>query len=313
VRRPQPLRHRLEEAIAVVASAGVRVLPRRALPGVGHLLGDLWWAVDRRHVAIAAGNLRRAFPDWTEGRVRRTARAVYRHFAGVLLELAWLPGRSREDIMSFVDAAGLEHADRARRAGRGCIYVGAHFGNWEIHAISHAWRGYPVAVLARALDNPRLDARLNGVRRMSGNTVIYKQRALAQVIRSLREDRGVAILVDQNVQEKDGIFVEFFGRPAATTTVAAALAVKTGCALVPVRAVRQADGRYRAICEPALEWTPSGDRAHDIRRLTQQMTTVIEGWIREYPEQWLWMHRRWKTQPGTREGAPAAPAETVNA
>jgi KDO2-lipid IV(A) lauroyltransferase len=199
--------------------------------------------------------------------------------------------------MSFVEVSGLEHVDAALAAGRGCLYVGAHFGNWEIHAISHAWRGYKVAVLARALDNPRLDARLNGVRQMSGNRVIYKQHALAHVLRSLREDRGVAVLVDQNVQEKDGIFVDFFGRPAATTTVAAALAVKTGCALVPVRAVRRPDGRYHAICDPALDWTPSGDRAEDIRRLTQTMTTVIEGWVREHPEQWLWMHRRWKTQP----------------
>jgi Kdo2-lipid IVA lauroyltransferase/acyltransferase len=295
--KPHPIRHRLEEALAVTVSTGVRALPRRALPRAGRMLGDAWWAIDRRHVDIAAENLRRAFPEWTDEQVRRTARGVYRHFATVLLELAWLPGRHREDVLRFVDASGLEHAEAARAAGRGCLYVGAHFGNWELHAISHAWRGYDVAVLARALDNPRLDARLSAVRRMSGNTVIYKQRALAQVLKSLREDRGVAILVDQNVQEKDGIFVEFFGRLAATTTVAAALAVKTGCALVPVRAVRRGDGGYQAICQPALTWTPSGDRNRDIRDLTQKMTSVIEGWIRENPEQWLWMHRRWKTQP----------------
>jgi KDO2-lipid IV(A) lauroyltransferase len=295
--KPHPVRHRLEDAFAVAVSAGVRALPRRALPQVGRLLGDVWATIDRRHVAIASENLRRAFPEWSEDRVRETARGVYRHFATVMIELTWLPGRRREEVESLVEVSGLDHVDAALAAGRGCLYVGAHFGNWEIHAISHAWRGYKVAVLARPLDNPRLDARLNGVRQMSGNTVIYKQRALPQVLRSLREDRGVAILVDQNVQEKDGIFVEFFGRPAATTTVAAALAVKTGCALVPVRAVRAPDGRYRAICEPALDWTPSGDRALDVRRLTQKMTTVIEGWVREHPEQWLWMHRRWKTQP----------------
>jgi KDO2-lipid IV(A) lauroyltransferase len=107
----------------------------------------------------------------------------------------------------------------------------------------------------------------------------------------------VAILIDQNVQEKDGIFVDFFGRPAATTTVAAALAVKTGCALLPAHTIIGPDGRYRAVYEPPLEWTPSGDTQADIARLTQELTRVIEGWIREHPDQWLWIHRRWKTQP----------------
>jgi KDO2-lipid IV(A) lauroyltransferase len=107
----------------------------------------------------------------------------------------------------------------------------------------------------------------------------------------------VAILIDQNVQRSDGVFVEFFGRPACTTTVAAALAVKTGCALAPVRTVLEPDGHYRLIYEPPLEWTPSGSRAADILRLTQELTGVVERWVRDTPEQWLWLHRRWKTQP----------------
>jgi KDO2-lipid IV(A) lauroyltransferase len=118
----------------------------------------------------------------------------------------------------------------------------------------------------------------------------------------------VAILIDQNVQEKDGIFVDFFGRPAATTTVAAALAVKTGCALIPAYTAIGPDGRYRAVYEPPLEWTPSGDRQADIARLTQQLTRVIEGWIREYPDQWLWIHRRWKTQPSAVSAQTAEPS-----
>jgi KDO2-lipid IV(A) lauroyltransferase len=297
VKRPRPFRHRLEDALAFGVSAVVRRLPRRLVLGLGAALGSAWAAVDRRHLAIAADNLRRAFPDWPEPRVRQTARGVYRHFARVALDLAWLPNRRREEILALVDGEGFEHVDAAVADGRGCVYVGAHFGNWEIHAIAHGFRGYPVAVVARPLDNPRLDTRLNALRQMSGNTVIFKQRALPEVMRSLKAGRGVAILIDQNVQPSDGIFVSFFGRPAATTTVAAALAVKTGCALVPVRAVMLPDGRYRAICDPPIAWTPSGDRARDIADLTQKMTAVIEGWIRERPEQWLWMHRRWKTQP----------------
>ena len=293
-------RYRLEAALATVVGAFVRRLPRRAALALGRALGRLWAALDRRHVAIAVDNLRRAFPEWDLARARRTARDVYRHFAQVMMELLWLPGRTKDEVMSFVDGFGIEQAAAAETSGRGYIFVCAHFGSWEIHGISHAWRtGRPFGVIARPLDNPGLDARLCGVRTMSGNSVIYKRRALQQVMKLLREGRGVAILIDQNVQEDDGIFVDFFGRPAATTTVAAALAVKTGCHLIPSYAELQPDGRYRAVCEPPIEWTPSGDRDADVARLTQRMTTVIEGWIRRRPEQWLWMHRRWKTQPRT--------------
>src|SRR5581483_5926025 len=125
------------------------------------------------------------------------------------LELVWVAGRERKGVMALTVPSGLEHADAARAARRGCIYVGAHYGNWELHAIAHGYLGYPVAVLARPLDNPRLDARLRALRRMSGNIVIYKRHALGEVLRVLRRGGGVAILVDQNVQEKDGIFVDF--------------------------------------------------------------------------------------------------------
>ena len=291
-------RFRLEAALAGAVGAFVRVLPRNTARAIGRGLGRVWAALDRRHLAIAADNLRRAFPEWREEQVQRTARAVYVHFAQVMLELLWMPGRGRDELMSFVDGFGVEGAAAAETSGRGYIFVCAHFGNWEIHGISHAWRtGRPFGVIARPLDNPALDARLCGVRTMSGNTVIYKRRALQQVMRLLREGKGVAILIDQNVQEDDGIFVDFFGRKAATTTVAAALAVKTGAYLIPSYAELQPDGRYRAVCEPPLAWTPSGNRDEDVRRLTQQMTAVIEGWIRRRPEQWLWMHRRWKTRP----------------
>jgi KDO2-lipid IV(A) lauroyltransferase len=124
-------------------------------------------------------------------------------------------------------------------------------------------------------------------------------RALADVLRIIRGGGGIAVLIDQNVQEKDGIFVDFFGRPACTTTVAAAIAVKTGCVLLPGHCVRLPNGRYKMMFGPPIEWQTSGSRQQDIRELTERLTKVIEGWIREWPEQWLWIHRRWKTQPST--------------
>ena len=127
--------------------------------------------------------------------------------------------------------------------------------------------------------------------------MIYKRKALAQALRTIRGGGLVAILIDQNVQERDGVFVRFFGRPACTTTAAAALALKTGCAIVPVRCPLCPDGRYRMVYGPAVEWASTGRRDEDVAALTQYLTSIIEGWVRDTPEQWLWIHRRWKTQP----------------
>ena len=161
-----------------------------------------------------------------------------------------------------------------------------------------------VSSIARPLDNPALDRRLVALRTSTGNRIIYKQKALAQAIRTLREGGILAVLIDQNVQE--GVFVRFFGRPASTTSVAAALALKTGCAIVPVHCTLRPNGRYRMIYGPPVEWAASGRRDEDVVALTQHLTSILEGWIRETPEQWLWLHRRWKTQPPATVAAVAA-------
>jgi KDO2-lipid IV(A) lauroyltransferase len=303
---------RVEAAAARVIGGIVRRLPRAVVLRLGAVLGRSWAALDPRHVRIAVENLSRAFPEWSAERRLQTARGVYVHFGRVLMDLLWMSGRGKDDILRLVDMKGLEHADRAHAAGRGTVFVCAHFGGWEIHGLTYPWlTGRPIGMIVRALDNPELDRRLCALRAMSGNSIFYKQRALQQVLKRLREGGSVAILVDQNVQEQDGIFVDFFGRPAATTTVAAALAVKTGCVLIPSHAELMPDGRYHGVCDPAIEWTPTGDRAADVAGLTQKMTTIIEGWIRQRPEQWLWMHRRWKTQPRPAASAAVAAPESV--
>ncbi len=278
-------------------SAVARRLPRPVVLAVGRRLGRLWGALDKRHLAIAADNLRRAFPEWDEARVQRTARGVYAHFGAVLMDLLWMEGRPAAQLLALADLEGVEHLQAARASGRGVVAPSGHIGNWEIQAVASVPLVGNVAMIARPLDNPALDQRLVGLRTSTGNTVIYKQKALAQVIRTIREGGIVAILIDQNVQAKDGIFVRFFGQPACTTTVAAALALKTGCAIVPVHCLLQPNGRYRMIYGPPVEWTGTGRRDEDVAALTQALTSVIEGWVRETPEQWLWLHRRWKTQP----------------
>jgi len=267
---------------------------------LGRRLGRLWGALDRRHLAIAEANLRAAFPEWDAARVAATARGVYAHFGAVMLDLLWMEGRPAEELLALADLEGVEHLQRARAAGRGVVAPSAHLGNWEVQAVASVPRVGEIAVVARPLDNPLLDRRLVSLRASSGNTVIYKQKALAQVLRTIRNGGIVAILIDQNMQASDGIFVRFFGRPACTTTVAAALALKTGCAIVPVRCLLQPSGRYRMRYGPPVEWPRTGRRDADIAELTQHLTAIVEGWVRETPEQWLWLHRRWKTQPEER-------------
>jgi KDO2-lipid IV(A) lauroyltransferase len=286
-----------EDRAAAIAGAIVPRLPRPLALWLGRCAGRLVGAADRRHVAIADENLRHAFPGWDRARRLRTARGVYAHFGQMIVDILWLRGHSRDEILSRLELMGREHVEKAMARGKGAIFVTAHLGNWEVIGLAHGWTFGPVSVVARPLDNPALDRRLCDFRTMGGNRVVYKRDALKAVLRALHAGEGVAFLIDQNVQEKDGIFVDFFGRPAATTTVVAALAVKTGCAVVPARTTIGPDGRYSAVYDPAVEWTPSGDKQADIARITQELTRVIEGWIREDPEQWLWIHRRWKTQP----------------
>jgi KDO2-lipid IV(A) lauroyltransferase len=290
-------RHALEAALAAAVAAVVRRLPRRLVLALGRGLGRLWGALDRRHLRVAADNLRQAFPDWDEARVLATARAVYAHFGAVILDLLWMAGRPAEELLALADLEGVEHLQNARASGRGVVAPSGHLGNWEIQAVASVPKVGNVAMIARPLDNLELDERLNRLRTSTGNTVIYKQKALAQVIRTLREGGIVAILIDQNMQAKDGVFVRFFGRPACTTTVAAALALKTGCAIVPVHCLLQPNGRYRMIYGPPVEWPRTGRRDEDVVALTQHLTSIIESWVRETPEQWLWLHRRWKTTP----------------
>ena len=276
----------------------VRRLPRGAALALGRMLGSIYARFDKRHVAIAIGNLRHAFPEWPEARTLATARGVYRHFGQVIFDLLWMQGRSRDELLRIVEFVGREHIEKALAHGKGFICSMGHFGNWEAHGVAHAHAFGPSAVVGRPLDNPALEARLLAWRESSGNTVISKRRALPDILRCLRSNRALGVLMDQNVQEGDGIFVTFFGRPASTTTVVAALAAKTGCAVVPGHCVVLPDGRCQVIYEPPIFFDGALGRDAGIRQMTQHLTSRIEAWVRDHPEQWLWIHRRWKTQPG---------------
>jgi KDO2-lipid IV(A) lauroyltransferase len=196
----------------------------------------------------------------------------------------------------IIDFDGEERAHAAYAQGKGVLFFTGHFGYWEVHAIGHGLALQPIGVLARALDNPMLNALLEQVRSKTGNWIIYRQGAVRKVLRALASGQGVALLIDQHLHSPDAIYVDFFERPAATTSMLAALALRTGAPVVPVFALPMPDGRYKLIYEHPVP-PPDQDSPDAIREFTQRCTDVLEMYVRRYPSYWLWMHRRWRDAP----------------
>ena len=291
------VRFAIEAAALGAFKALAVIVPRPLFLRLGRALGALVAAVDRRHREIAKDNLRRSFPDWTEEKVDQVARGVWIHFGGVMFDLLRLLAKGPSTFENLVSIEGRENAEAAHRSPHGVVLITGHFGNWETHGVIHAKHFGSIGVVARPLDNPVLDRAMRDVRESAGNEVVEKEHAMIRSMRRLRAAQGVAFVVDQNVQEKEGIFVQFFGRPACTTPFAAALALKTGALVLPCRAVMTEDLRYRVIYDPPLDPAAFGKGEDAVRALTQAMALRTEMWIRENPDQWLWMHRRWHTQP----------------
>jgi KDO2-lipid IV(A) lauroyltransferase len=217
----------------------------------------------------------------------------------MLFEMITLGRPTWEELEPRFELEGLERFEEARRRGKGVILVAAHFGNWELHAVAHGYRLGKIHLVAREQDNPYLNRWLEKIRGISGNEVVYKSRALSQMRKLMREGGTVAIVTDQNVHLQDAVFVDFFGRLAATTPVASWFALKTGAALVPVFCYPIASGRYRAVYEGPVDIEPyrNMDRDAALAALTQKLASVQETHIRNAPDRWLWMHRRWRTRP----------------
>jgi KDO2-lipid IV(A) lauroyltransferase len=297
-RRPPTTQHRLEYAAVATARAITRLFPMRAVLAMGTLLGRLFYLVDRGHRRLALGNLRAAFPSRTEKERIVIARDMFSHFGRLLTVLLKFSTLSREQMMSYVEFQGEDRVLAAHALDRGVLLFTGHFGFWEINALVHAIELHPMAVLARPLDNPMLHDLLEEVRGRTGNSVIYRRGAIRRVLRALAANQAVALLIDQHIQTADAVSVEFFNRPAATTTALAALALRTGAPVIPVFALPLPGGRFRMVYEHAVE-PPRADDPQALREFTQRCTDVLEMYVRRYPQLWLWMHRRW------RDGEPA--------
>jgi len=301
------MRHRLEYLIVRALVVAVRVMPPVMVRACGTALGLAFYAVDRAHRRIALRNLATAFPSRPEADRRAIARAAFIHFGRLLFELLRFATLTPAEMLARVEVDGGERSRLAYAQGKGVLFVTGHFGFWELQAMVHAVQAEPVSILARALDNPHLNGLLEQIRQRTGNTVIYRRETIRRVMRTLHAGHGVAMLIDQHITSRDAIYVDFFERPAATTSAVAALALRTGAPVLPVFALPLGRGRYRMIYEHPVE-PPKSDSPDAIHEFTQRCTDVLEMYVRRHPELWLWMHRRWRDVPGTEQAKGMFPS-----
>jgi len=287
------VRQRIEYAAVTALRRLSALLPYPVLLLCGKALGAIFYAVDATHRRVASENLAAAFPRRSRAERNAIVRAVFAHFGCLLFEFLKFSTLSPEQILERVDFDGEERVRLAYAQGKGVLFVTGHFGFWELHALAHPLRFEPIGVLARTLDNARLNTLLEEIRQRTGNVVIYRQGSIRKVMRMLSEKHGVAILIDQHISSADAVYVDFFERAAATTSAVAAMALRTGAPIVPVFALPSGMGRYRLVYEHPVE-PPASDSDDAVREFTQRCTDVLEMYVRRHPELWLWMHRRWR-------------------
>lgn len=297
------MRHRVEYLLVRFLIGVVRVTPDVLVRAGGTVLGLMFYTVDRAHRRIAERNLATAFPARPAAERRAIARGAFAHFGRLAFELLKFATLSPKRMLARMEFDGEERSRLAYAKGNGVLFITGHFGFWELQAMVHAVRAQPVTILARALDNPYLDRLLEQIRQRTGNTVVYRRETIRRVMRTLQAGQGVAVLIDQHIMSRDAIYVDFFERPAATTSAVAALALRTGAPVVPVFALPLGGGRYRMVYEHAVE-PPGPDSPDPVREFTQRCTDVLEMYVRRHPELWLWMHRRWRDEGRANESAP---------
>ncbi len=273
-------------------------LPRGLARGFATAVASALYGVLPKLRRTAEFNLRLAFPEWDEARRRQAIRGMVRNLGWMAAEFARFPRYTRENIEDVLILDGHENFLDGQRRGKGVLYLTGHIGAWELSSFAHALYGFPLHYMARPLDNARVDKLVNRYRCSSGNEPIFKNESARALLKILKEAGTVGILADQNTMPDEGVFVDFFGKSACTTTGIARVALHTGAAVVPGYAYWDAGiGKYRLRFEPAVELVRTGNTERDIFVNTQRFAKVIEEIIRKYPEQWVWVHARWKTRP----------------
>ncbi len=292
------MRQRLEFALIWLLVKALGLLPRAVARRLGAAIGLLAYLTLSRLRAVGNRNLALAFPGISPAERRSTLRSMYRGLGWQLAEFCQMPHYTLEQASRFIRYQGLEHYLEARQRGRGVLLLTGHIGAWELSSFYHSLAGYPISIVIRRLDNPLVDRLVNRIRCLHGNRVLHKDDFARRLIAAMRAGETVGVLMDTNMTPPQGVFVDFFAHAASTASGVARVALRTGAAVLPVFLAWEAtENRYVLEFLPALSLVDTGDDNADTLANTQLFTTTLERIIRRHPEQWLWVHRRWKTRP----------------
>ncbi len=285
-----PLRHALEYAAFLPWKGVLRALPHAASRALGHRLGDLAWAVDRRRRRIADQNLAAAFPELDAAQRKALVRGCFRAFGASACDALSAARFAPEELLARVERQGWESFASAAETGRGTIVLGSHYGNWEVVSPTIALTVGAMAIVGRPADNPLFDREMQVMRVRFGNRSLDKRGSVREMFRVLAAGGRLGLLVDQRVRRDEAIEVPFLGRLALTSPIVARLAARTGAAVVPVFGEHLPQGRYRLEALPPI----LSDAGEDDVAFTRRCLEPLEARIRARPELWLWLHRRWK-------------------
>jgi len=289
---------RLQYAAVWLIVKGLGLLPRRVARMLGHFLARILFLLRPPLRRAAIQNLRLAYPDWSDAQRRGVIRGMVRNLGWLAAEFAHFPGLNRVNVEQVVIQEGFENFQAGLARGKGVLFLTGHIGGWELGSFAHSIYAGPIQFLVRPVDNSRVDALVNAYRGLRGNRPIEKNDSVRAVLRALGAGSAVGILADNNTSRSEGVFVNFFGIPACTTGGLARFALHTDAAVVPGYTLWDASlGKYRLCYEPAVPLARSGDDQADIVENTQRFTSALEAIVRKAPDQWLWIHRRWKTRP----------------
>ncbi|HZT28533.1 MAG TPA: lipid A biosynthesis acyltransferase [Bryobacteraceae bacterium] len=292
MRQRSALRNRVEYGVARAVLFSLAMTPPALAYRLAYGYARLLEAAVPRLRRVALRNLVLALPQLEGAEQRRIVDGVFRSIARLLVSLARFPRINRENVGQWIRYEGYEHFAAALEKGKGVLFATAHLGNWELSAYAHALLSQPMHIVVRPLDNPAMDALVERLRTLSGNHLIQKKEFARGILKALHANEAVGILIDQNASLEEGIFVDFFGVPACASTGFAKLAARSGATVLPGFALwSETERRYILRFDPPVPIT--GDAEADTRALHAHLEKVI----REYPDQWLWIHRRWKTRP----------------
>jgi KDO2-lipid IV(A) lauroyltransferase len=288
----------LEYATARMLLTGLGWLPRPLAVTTGRGLARIAYGLSDRLRGTGFRNLELAFPEM-DGREReRILRGCFTNLGRLLGEFSQFHSATPDSLHQLVECQGLENLQAAQARGRGVILFTGHLGAWELSSFALSAFGFTMSFLVRRIDNPLVEQIIEKTRTRFGNRSIDKRAAMRPMLRTLRAGGTLGTLVDLNTQPHEGIFVDFFGIPASTTSGLAALALRTGAAILPVFVPwDEKQRRFILRIDPPLVITETGNQREDIKQLTSLFTSVVESYVRRYPEQWLWIHKRWNTRP----------------